>query len=310
MNRNHLLLSCDWGTSSFRLRLVERRGCRVVAEHITPEGAQTIAAAHPPGPRRRAAFEEVLQRGLRTLKVNSRPEIPLVISGMACSTIGWSPLHYAALPVHTDGSDFISVDRRINGRKARFISGLRTTCDIMRGEECELVGLFIGVGRRHLAADCYVVLPGTHSKHVHLHRGLITGFSTHPTGELFALLSQHSTLCELQESTFAATAFRAGVDAARQLGLGPALFRTRARSVLGIMRSEHAADFLSGVLIGSEVASLPARGKLILAAGPSLAHRYRLALGIIHPRKRVTVISPAEAARAVVRGHTHLARDL
>jgi len=310
MNRDSLLLSCDWGTSSFRLRLVERQTWRVLAEHTSPEGAQTIAAVHRPGPGRRSAFAAVLQRGLRTLKVSTRAKIPLVVSGMACSTIGWWPLPYASVPVQLDGTDFVSADRSIQGRTVRFISGLRATCDVMRGEECELVGLFQNPARLALATDCCVVLPGTHSKHVRLHRGRILGFSTHPTGELFALLSRHSTLCEMPASGFAATAFRAGVHAALQLGLGPALFRTRARSVLGLMRPAHAADFLSGVLIGSEIASLPKRGRVILAAGPNLARRYRLAVGIMHPKTSVTVIPAAEAAHAVVRGHVHLARDL
>jgi len=80
--------------------------------------------------------------------------------------------------------------------------------------------------------------------------------------------------------------------------------------VLGLMRPAHAADFLSGVLIGSEIASLPKRSRVILAAGPNLARRYRLAVGIMHPKASVTVVPAAEAAHAVVRGHVHLARDL
>jgi len=310
MNRDSLLLSCDWGTSSFRLRLVERRSRRVLAEHTSPEGAQPIAAAHKPGPRRRSAFAAVIQRGLRILKVSTRPEIPMVVSGMACSTIGWRPLPYAVLPASLDGTDFISADLRIQGRAVRFISGLRAACDVMRGEECELVGLFERPSRRALSNECCVVLPGTHSKHVRLHRGRIAGFSTHPTGELYALLSRYSTLCVGPASGFNATEFRAGVHTARQLGLGPALFRTRARSVLGIMRPAHAEDFLSGVLIGAEVASLPTRGRVIVAAGPNLARRYRLAIGIIHPKTNVMMIPAVEAAHAVVRGHVHLARDL
>lgn len=311
MTHSTHLLSCDWGTSRFRLRLVNRHTARTEAEYSTDEGAQTIAAAHRAPAKRRAAFASALQRGLDALAVARQPEIPLVISGMACSTIGWIPQPYASLPVRLDGTGYVTTDLRIKGRKVRFISGLRTDCDVMRGEECELTGLFISPQRRALAKDCIVVLPGTHSKHVRLRQGRIVEFSTHLTGELFALLSRHSTLCGSQPSPrFSPSAFRAGVRTARQLNLGAALFKTRARNVLGHMRPEHGADFLSGVLIGSEMACLPAKGQIVIAAGRDLAKRYSLAARILLPRGRITVIPPAEAAGAVVRGHVHLASDL
>ncbi len=311
MNNSTHLLSCDWGTSRFRLRLVNRQTGRAEAEHSTDEGAQTIAAAHRSPVKRRAAFASALQRGLDALAVARRPGIPVVISGMACSTIGWIPQPYASLPVGVDGAGYLTIDLRIRGRTVRFISGLRTDCDVMRGEECELTGLFIRPKRRALADDCVVVLPGTHSKHVRLRRGRIVEFSTRPTGDLFALLSRHSTLVGGRPTTsFSSAAFRAGVRTARQLDLGAALFKTRARSVLGHLRPEQGADFLSGVLIGSEMICLPAKGPIVIAAGSDLARRYSLAARTLLPRGRITVIPPAEAAGAVVRGHVHLASAL
>ncbi|MCW5549279.1 MAG: 2-dehydro-3-deoxygalactonokinase [Opitutaceae bacterium] len=309
MKSDSYLLSCDWGTSNLRLRLVNRQTGHVESEHCTGEGAQVIAAAHRTQARRRAAFAAALQRGLQALAVTRKPDIPLIISGMACSTLGWHPLPYARLPARLTGADYVKADLRLTGRKVRFISGLRAASDVMRGEECELTGLFMG-GARQMPVEGWVMLPGTHSKHVHLRRGRITGFSTHPTGELFTLLSRHSTLCQAIAGDFSPTAFRAGVRAARQQGLGAALFQTRARTVLGLLRPEHGADFLSGVLIGAEIAALPSTGKTMLAAAPNLASRYTMALRTLRPGEDIAVIPPEAMARAVITGHIHLASML
>ncbi|MBP7142063.1 MAG: 2-dehydro-3-deoxygalactonokinase [Opitutaceae bacterium] len=305
-----LLLSCDWGTSSFRLRLVSRRTARIEAEHSTEDGAKPIAAANVSISARHRSFRAVLERGLVSLGVAHRTDIPLVISGMACSTIGWQSLGYASLPARLTGRDYVTADRRVGGRKVRFVSGLRAACDVMRGEECELTGLFAAPGRQVLAHDCLVVLPGTHSKHVRIRKGRITDFCTHPTGELFALLSKHSTFGGKSGGALSLRSFRAGIEAARRSGMGPALFRTRARTVLGCMPPEESADFLSGVLIGSEIASLPRGVPIVLAAGPALARRYSLAVRLLFPKGEVFRIAPGEMARAVVRGHLLLGSSL
>lgn len=310
MTKDAHLLSCDWGTSSFRLRLANRHTAHVSAEYTSGAGAQVIASLHKSITKRRAAYLAVLQKGLHALGVANRPEIPLVVSGMACSTLGWHPLPYTPLPAHHNGAKLITADKRVQGRHVRFISGLRADCDVMRGEECELIGLFNNPKRHELAENCYVVLPGTHSKHVHLQHGRITEFVTHPTGELFAVLCKHSTLCAGKTSAFAVTAFCAGVRTANQLGLSAALFKTRAHSVLGQMRPEHSGDFLSGVLIGSEIASLPKTERVIIAAGPNLARRYRLAADLLRAKRHTLMIPPSEAAQAVVRGHVYLSQNL
>lgn len=306
MKPDSYILSCDWGTSNFRLRLVDRHSLRVRAEHSTREGAQAIAAAHRTQTQRRAAFVATLQRGLKSLAVTRRPDIPLIISGMACSTLGWHPLPYARLPASLTGTDYVKAAARLAGREVRFISGLRAASDVMRGEECELTGLFIA-NRRQMPADGCVVLPGTHSKHVHLRDGKIVHFTTHPTGEMFTLLSQHSTLCKAIQGKFSPRAFLAGVRTVQMQGLSAALFQTRARTVLGLMLPEHGADFLSGVFIGAETAALPRAGKVVIAAGAGLSSRYATALRTLRPGERITIIPPEEVAHAVVVGHVHLA---
>ncbi len=65
--------------------------------------------------------------------------------------------------------------------------------DVMRGEETQLLGA------RHLDASLedgkqLVCMPGTHTKWVSLHEGVVQEFLTAPTGEVFAMLCEHSVL--------------------------------------------------------------------------------------------------------------------
>ena len=59
----------------------------------------------------------------------------------------------------------------------------------MRGEEVQAVGV-IALDRA-IKAICH---PGTHSKHIAIDNGSIVGFTTHMTGELFAVLREQSIL--------------------------------------------------------------------------------------------------------------------
>jgi len=174
----------------------------------------------------------------------------------------------------------------------------------MRGEETELIGLLADPSRHHLLENSTIVLPGSHSKHVRLCAGKIVEFATFMTGELYGLLCQNSTLVTPGDAIFDEAAFVAGVRAARSLSMIAALFQTRARTVLGHLAAEHSRAFLSGVLIGAEVATLTGAptGKIVLAAGESFARQYALALSELAPGAAVVQIPPADLATAVVMG--------
>ena len=62
--------------------------------------------------------------------------------------------------------------------------------DMMRGEETELIGLM-----EHLESAAVYVLPGSHSKLIHVDgAGRIVDFTTMLTGELIAALLQNTIL--------------------------------------------------------------------------------------------------------------------
>jgi len=301
-------LSCDWGTSRLRLRLIELESCRILAEHATDEGIQHLARLHPAHDGRPEFLGDVLERGIVALGVGSETDLPVVISGMASSTLGWFSLPYADLPAPIDGSTLRFANFDHAGRQVRLVSGLRAASDVMRGEETELIGLFSDPVRRHLAADCIAVLPGSHSKHVRLRGGQITEFTTFLTGELYSLLSQNSTLTTPEDASFDDDAFVAGVRASRSHGLSAALFQTRARAVLGQLAARHSCAFLSGALIGAEVAALTGASSshIVLAAGEQLSRQYAIALGELRPGATVVKIPPADLAVAIVKGHARI----
>jgi 2-dehydro-3-deoxygalactonokinase len=137
-------ISCDWGSTSFRLRIVELGTRRILAEQQTPDGIKTFAALPPVN--RSTAMASLLADRLATWP-ELAPSVAIVISGMASSNVGWQELPYVSAPFPLDGSragrKWISFpDRQGNQRKTLLISGVRSADDIMRGEECVLIGAY------------------------------------------------------------------------------------------------------------------------------------------------------------------------
>ena len=163
---------------------------------------------------------------------------------------------------------------------------------VMRGEETEIAG--------HLAAggaDGLFVLPGTHSKWAQIEGARLTAFRTAMTGEAYALLMDHSILGRLatarapgepeEETAGRAAAFARGLAAGRAEGaLLARAFSARTLALTGRLAADEIGDYLSGLLIGDEVAAMLA-GMPAFAAPLAvtvigrgdLAARYAAALG-------------------------------
>ncbi len=305
-------LSCDWGTSHFRLKRVLRGS--VISEVHDDNGCKKLFHLAEGGdPRTRASrFEAHLQVSLDKLfKNTTRIEgpIPLVISGMASSTIGWKELPYARAPLPLNGSQLTTAvldwKRPEYVGETVLISGIATAKNMMRGEETEAIGLLSSL--QDTSGDLILCLPGTHSKHLHLRDRTLHDIQTYMTGELYAVLSRHSVLAasvSTEDSPFNAEAFFAGVDTAREVGLPSSLFWTRSRQVLDRRAPAENAAFLSGLLIGSELKELAetASRKIFLGGVPKLRDLYGKAL----TRLSFTnwrAFSDSECENAVVRGH-------
>jgi hypothetical protein len=118
-----------------------------------------------------------------------------LISGMAGSRQGWQEAPYCPCP-----AGFAELGQHLlwlqPGRIA-LVPGLSCTSvdalntpDVMRGEEVQIFGALQLAGRD----SATLVLPGTHSKWVQVQGGRVSQFQTFMTGEVFALMSQHSIL--------------------------------------------------------------------------------------------------------------------
>jgi 2-dehydro-3-deoxygalactonokinase len=325
-------LSCDWGTTAFRLRLVEGETGRVLAQRRQASGAKALFEKCAPGDAagRERVFSDFL-RGevleLLTEQAGAAHAVPVVVSGMASSSVGWRELPYARVPIFLDGTGLVQEQFELpldQQRRAcvHLVSGVRDESDIMRGEEVEIIGLFAGDCYSAIAESGCVILPGTHSKHIRLERRQITGFDTYMTGELFEVLGTHSLLKASVQSGAGTPAadlnnptgresFIAGVRSASSRGLAESLFQTRVRTVLHGVNAAVNRWFLSGVLIGAELCGL-ARKKpqcpILLAAPEALSGAYQLAFETLDLGGALTVVPPPELAVALVRGHGRLLR--
>ncbi|GAC1374174.1 MAG: 2-dehydro-3-deoxygalactonokinase [Hymenobacter sp.] len=295
MNPSTTFLSCDWGTTSFRLRLVERAGLRVVAEESSPEGNAATAELWKQarqGPEQRVGFYlAVVQRHLQRLAEAAKmslDEVPVVISGMASSTIGMAELPYKPLPFAADGSDLLTQilaptpDFR---HPVLLISGVSSADDVMRGEETQLVGCRF----ENTAEEQLFLHPGTHAKHVLVQHGRAVALKTYMTGELFSLLSTKGILAasvaeggHLDEGRNRHW-FEKGVRDSQQANLLHNAFLVRTNDLFKRATRQENYFYLSGLLIGSECHDLLTRPPacITLAGEPALVAHYRAALQVL-----------------------------
>jgi 2-dehydro-3-deoxygalactonokinase len=121
----------------------------------------------------------------------------------------------------------------------------------------------------------------------------IERFHTFMTGEIFAALRDHTILGRTMvlSDRLDTEAFLRGVNIARekgQAGLLATVFSSRTLGLTGQLKSEQQPDYLSGLLIGHELAGLDAMlaqqqtglagHTLRLIGNEALCERYRLAL--------------------------------
>ena len=298
-------LSCDWGTSSFRLRFVSEGS--VLEEYRDETGCKLLFEQNSPADRP-AAFEAHLRSAVARLTRACDP-LPLVISGMASSTIGWRELPYAKLPLNLDGSNLhlkqIQWSAPSSILSTYLVSGAASESDMMRGEETEAIGLMQLVSSK--PPNLLLILPGTHSKHLTIQRDAITAIQTYMTGELYEVLARYSVLRASVAPTaeLSLSSFSDGVEYVRTNGLPASLFQTRTRQVLQGHPAETNAAFLSGLVIGAELLSIAqTEGAPPIFLGGSGAVRplYAQTANVLK-LPLAHVFSDAETQQAVPRAH-------
>jgi 2-dehydro-3-deoxygalactonokinase len=267
-------VAVDWGTSSFRLWLVDRAG-NVLGERRSAEG---MMAAGKPG------FATVLQSHLDA--VGAAPELRVVVCGMAGARGGWVEAGYVDTPARLASILKHAVTVPGQDRDIRILPGIaqrdRKAPDVMRGEETQLLGT-LGMDA---ADDAVVCMPGTHSKWVRVSGGTVEHFATFMTGELFDVVSRETILSHAVTGADAAEdidAFKSAVTAAfgRPAFAANLLFQVRSGQLLYGGTPSSAREKISGTLIGLELAAGLAgeitRTGITLVASGRLQMLYQLA---------------------------------
>jgi 2-dehydro-3-deoxygalactonokinase len=239
------LIAIDWGTTSARAYRVDADG-EVIASRSADLGIQRVT-------------DGTFARALDTLLGDwCADAVPRLACGMIGSRQGWIEAPYVDCPAdltafgkalaHSPGGELAVVP----GAACRDAAGVP---DVMRGEETQLIG-GIAPGEPRVLA----VLPGTHSKWALVDGGKLVAFATFMTGELFAVLLDHSILGRMADrgkpnALAADAAFNAGLD--RGLGEGALahnLFGARTLALAGELEPDRIRSWLSGMLIGHEIA--------------------------------------------------------
>lgn len=312
-------LSCDWGTSSFRLNLVTKVDFSIILSESSDKGIlgtfNTWKETLGGQPETRLSFYlAIILENIDALEQQSGRSlagIPVLISGMASSSIGMIPLPYQDLPFSIDGSGMLcQFLPKINDFKHDIflISGARSLNDVMRGEETQLVGI-IPETLSH-TGDQLFIFPGTHSKHILVNNGSVTHFKTFMTGEFFDLLATKSILhAGIEKSGELETAmdikyFEQAVKEGATTNLLNISFRVRTNALFDLLTPKQNYHYLSGLLIGAELGEILQNDtiRIYLCCGRHLKKYYETALEVLGMKDKVHTFPAEEVEKAALKG--------
>lgn len=303
------ILSCDWGTTAFRLRLVNMPDGKVVAE--TTEG-KGIAAVYNdwlqtglPETERANFYKSILKIQADKITKGFSEKLPLIISGMASSSVGITELPYHDLPLAIAAENLqvvkIAADENFK-HDIHLVPGLKTNKDVLRGEETILLGCEMDEGEE------LIIFPGTHSKHVIIKNRCCVDFKTYMTGEVFDLLANKSILSKSiikNKSDQYNHIFEIGVKQAASGNLLNSAFHVRTNQLFNKLTAAENYHYLSGLVIGTELKDIAACNKKIrLVCSRELAEPYLLALKILAVNIKIKY---SDADEALINGHCRLA---
>lgn len=269
------LIGIDWGTTSFRAWRMGKGG--EVLDAVA-DGPGILAAGGLPG-----GFDQALRERIGPWLDGT----PVIASGMITSRNGWVETPYLPLPLDAEALAASLTLRH----GVHFVTGAvsdpdGSAPDVMRGEETEIIGHLAGGG-----GDGLFVLPGTHTKWARAEGGRLTAFRTVMTGEVFAALRDHTILGRLIGPGAASDdAFRRGVEAGQGEGaLLGRIFSARTLALMDRLAAAEIADYLSGLLIGDEVAhnARDGAGPVTIIGRGDLAARYCTAFDLLGIAARI-----------------------
>ena len=291
MNLPDYFISCDWGTSNFRLKVVKTNPLNVLFEHKTNQGIKILFEKflQQKSINQQSFFANYLKEQIQELPVEHQSHI-IVAAGMSSSNIGLFELPYAEIPFIGNGENLIYESKYLeNGLHILLISGVKTATGMMRGEEIQAVGLESYISHYD---EGILLLPGTHCKHISYKQGNFIALKNYMTGELFEVLSQKSILSNSVESgawqSFSIKAFEEGLKIGFKGKITSSLLSIRANHVFNLQNKTYNYFYLSGILIGDELSYLKQHKEMIFLAAPEPIFKlYKTALETIIPVKQL-----------------------
>jgi 2-dehydro-3-deoxygalactonokinase len=273
---NPKLIALDWGTSNLRATLLDPKG-QALDHRSAPGGVMAVQD--------RRFAESLLNLCGDWMDAYG---CALIASGMVGSRQGWKEAPYLDCPSSLFQAAQALIEVEVTPQRSlHIVPGLRChdhsgVFDVMRGEETQIWG-------SGMASNRCSVLPGTHSKWAWTgNNGQIEGFSTYMTGELYGLLTQHGILGRLMVFGHARPQdFEAGVrrGLSGHAQASHTIFAARTAGLMGTVTPEGLPDYLSGMLIGIEIAGAKMnldltmlQSGITLIGDDKLCDRYALAL--------------------------------
>ena len=301
----------DWGISHLRAALCEiSDAANVTRDTLSGPGIKDA----------RHTAEEALFEVIAPW-TDEYPALPILLAGTVGSNIGWRSTPYLACPFPVEDISVHCSAFTTRGHDIVIVPGAECTnsfgeTDTMRSEELQILGwLYADPSRQQ--GTYLVCLPGTHTKWVLVADGRIVSFQTAVTGELYALMLEHSILLaesgEADSDTVAASdAFALGVATCRKTrgALSHALFSARSRLLTQQLGKDSARSYLSGMLVAADVMGAlemlnPASESVFLIGEPTLCGHFSDALRAFGVESEMT-----QGSEAAINGFFVVYRNL
>lgn len=317
MSDRSSFLVVDSGTTTTRVRLA--RGGLVVNSQTRGVGARDMAVD---GDNRR--LREALREMLSEFAAIEPDVQAVLLSGMITSNVGLLELPHLTAPASLDdlARGIVRQDfPELAPLPFHFVRGVRTVgrhdhladFDVLRGEEAEVTGLRELLGLEQEAVFLHF---GSHHKAIDIAAdGTILASRTALTGELLAAVRENtilaSSLAPLDGLELMESAWRDGMHAAADEGLGRALFLVRVGEQIGGRSRAEMTSYLLGVLASLDMPLVRLREPderviVLYGRGPfkSILHQHLLEQGGVDVR----TVDDALSERAAVIGAVSLYR--
>lgn len=253
-----MYIAIEWTSAAFHAWQLRDDG-GVSAEHASVRGVNSVSGG---------AFEMVLREEIGAWLGDARA---VLLSGMVTSRTGWVESPFAMVPAAASDLLGNAVRKDISGLPPLYflpgIARMEPVPDVMRGEEMAIFGI-------EGTMPSLVVLPGAHSKWVRTDGARIIDIATYMSGEILNLLRKDSLVSRLIPASYEPqpAAFERGILMAQDKtalpgGVLQRIFSARSLVLFDRLKPEEIADYLAGMIIGSEIAEAMAG-----AEGPSAVH--------------------------------------